>query len=199
MRPLPIIALAVTAIGVSATPVLAHTGGAPAASALAGFLHPLTGFDHVLTMVAVGTMAALVGGRAMWSVPCAFVAVMMLGAVAGTSGVGLPMVELGIAVSLVALGVATAIGRTVPEIVAVALAGVFAVFHGHAHGSEMGMTVSAAEFGAGFVVATAALHAAGLFAALMLSHRFAATGTATVRLVGVAIASVGVGMVGAMI
>ena len=137
-------------------------------------------------MVAVGTMAALVGGRAMWSVPCAFVAVMMLGAVAGTSGVGLPMVELGIAVSLVALGMATAFGRTVPEIVAVALAGVFAVFHGHAHGSEMGMTVSAAEFGAGFVVATAALHAAGLFAALMLSRRFAATGTATVRLVGVA-------------
>lgn len=199
MRSLPTVALSAAALGLLATPALAHTGGAPAASAIAGFLHPLSGVDHVLTMISVGTMAALVGGRAMWSVPSAFIAVMLLGAIAGATGMALPMVELGIAVSIVALGVATAFGRSVPESAAVAMAVVFAAFHGHAHGSEIGMTTSAAEFGAGFVVATATLHAAGLFAAMLLSRQFAATGTATVRLAGVGVAAVGVGMVGAML
>lgn len=195
---LPAALTAIALVGFAA-PASAHIGSAPATSALAGFLHPLSGVDHVLTMVSVGTMAALVGGRALWSVPLAFIAVMALGAVAGGAGYALPMVELGIALSVLMLGLATAVGRSMPESVAVSLAAVFAVFHGHAHGSEMGVTISAVQFGAGFVVATALLHGAGLLAALMLDRRFAAGGTLTIRLAGAGVAGTGMGMVGAMI
>ncbi|MFX4222759.1 MAG: HupE/UreJ family protein [Thalassobaculum sp.] len=195
---LPAALTAIAFLGFTA-PASAHIGGAPATSALAGFLHPLSGIDHVLTMVSVGTMAALVGSRALWRVPLAFVAVMVLGAVAGGAGYALPMVELGIAISVIVLGLATAVGRSMPESVAVSLAAVFAVFHGHAHGSEMGVTVSTVQFGIGFVVATALLHGAGLLAALMLNRRFAAGGTVTIRLAGVGVAATGTGMLGAMI
>ena len=199
MRSIPVAALAATALGLLASPALAHGASGPAASFMTGFLHPLGGLDHVLTMISVGTMAAVVGGRAMWTVPSAFVAMMMLGAVAGSSGMPLPLVEFGIGASIVVLGLATVFGRSLPEAAAVALAAVFAVFHGHAHGTEMGATLSAAEYGAGFVVATSLLHAAGLCAARLLRSRFAAFGARTVCLTGLTIASFGAGMVGSMI
>ncbi|MCR9072936.1 MAG: HupE/UreJ family protein [Alphaproteobacteria bacterium] len=191
--------LTATVLGSLATPALAHTGGAPATSILAGFLHPLSGIFHVLSMVSIGTMAALVGGRALWTVPAAFIAVMVAGAAVGLQGIALPMVELGIALSVVVLGIATACGRSVPESAAVAMAAVFAVFHGHVHGSEMALSVATALFGAGFVLATALLHALGLFGARLLNRRFDAMGTATVRLAGLGVAATGLGMVGAMI
>lgn len=199
MRSLPVAALTVTALGLLATPALAHAGTGPVASFAIGFLHPLTGVDHMLTMISVGTMAAVVGGRAVWSVPCAFIAMMMLGAVAGSWGLPLPMVEMGIGASVVVLGLATAFGRSLPVAAAVALAAVFAVFHGHAHGTEMAPSMSAAEYGAGFVLATALLHAAGLFGAQLLRGRFAAIGANTVRLTGLTIAAFGAGMVGTMV
>lgn len=199
MRSLSVAALSVTALGLFTTSALAHTGVGPTGSFLTGFMHPLGGIDHILTMVAVGTMAAMVGGRALWTVPCAFVAMMMLGAVAGAAGYPLPLVEFGIAASIVVTGLATALGRSLTEAVAVGLVAVFAVFHGHAHGTEMAPSLTAVEYGAGFVIATALLHATGLFGTLMLSRRFATTGMNAVRIAGATIAAVGAGMIGTMI
>ncbi|SDG43679.1 HupE/UreJ family protein [Thalassobaculum litoreum] len=204
MRSLPVAALAVavltvTALGALATPALAHAGIGLVASFAIGFLHPMTGVDHMLTMIAVGTMAAVVGGRAMWSVPCAFLAMMMLGAAAGSLGLPVPMVELGIGASVVVLGLATTFGRSIPEAAAVALAAGFAVFHGHAHGTEMAPSLSAAEYGAGFVLATALLHGCGLFGARLLCQRFATMGANAVHLTGITIAAFGAGMVGTML
>lgn len=204
MRSLPVAALTVvtvtvTALGLFTTSAFAHTGAGPTGSFMTGFMHPLGGVDHMLTMISVGAMAALVGGRALWTVPCAFLAMMMLGAVAGVAGYPLPLVEFGIAASIVVTGLATAFGRSLTETVAVGLAAVFAVFHGHAHGTEMVPSMSAAAYGAGFVLATALLHATGLFGALLLSRRFVANGIATVRFTGLTVAAVGAGMVGTMI
>lgn len=198
MRTFTAILVATTVSGL-AGPALAHTGGAPAAGAMAGFLHPFGGIDHMLTMVGVGALAALIGGRATWTVPLAFLAMMTLAAAGGMLGVGLPMVELAIALSLIAVGVATVFGRSMPESAAVAVAGLFAIFHGHAHGTEMGATLSAVQYAGGFVLATGLLHAGGLIGARLLARRFADTGTATVRLAGIAIAAVGTGMVGALV
>lgn len=199
MRLFPVVPLAAAAVGLLTTSAFAHTGSGPAGSFLTGFLHPIGGIDHVLTMVAVGSMAAVVGGRAMWTVPCAFIAMMMVGAAAGVAGYPLPLVEFGIVASIVVTGLATAFGRSLTEAAAVAVAAVFAVFHGHAHGTEMAPTLTAAEYGAGFAVATAMLHAAGLFGALAVSRRFTTIGTTAVRITGITIAAVGAGMVGTMI
>ena len=141
---------------------LAHSGHGDAAGFTHGFMHPLGGLDHVLAMVAVGLYAALLGGRALWLVPATFVTVMALGGAAGVAGYALPYTEIGIALSVVVLGVAVALRVSLPTLAAMALVGVFAVFHGHAHGAEMPQTISSYEYGAGFLLATAALHGAGI-------------------------------------
>jgi urease accessory protein len=128
----------------------------------AGFAHPVGGLDHVLAMVAVGILAAQQGGRALWLVPAAFVGMMVAGGALGVAGIPLPYVELGIAGSVVVLGAVIAAGRRLPVALAMSLAGAFAVFHGHAHGTEMPLDASGLEYGAGFVLATALLHAAGI-------------------------------------
>lgn len=181
-----------------AAPALAHPGVAPAAGAMAGFLHPFGGIDHILTMIGVGALAALVGGRAVWTVPLAFLVVMTLGAAGGMLGLGLPLVELAIALSVVGIGVAMACGRSMPESAAVAVAALFAVFHGHAHGNEIGASLSAIEYAGGFVLATGLLHAGGLLGARLLARRFADSGTATVRLAGIGVAAIGTGLVGSL-
>jgi len=146
----------------AAQPALAHTGVGPVSGFTAGFGHPVGGLDHVLAMVAVGILAAQQGGRALWLVPAAFVAMMVVGGVLGVAGVALPFVELGIAGSVIALGAVIAVGRRMSVALAMALAGAFAVFHGHAHGTEMPLNASGLAYGAGFVMATASLHVAGI-------------------------------------
>lgn len=141
---------------------LAHSGHGDAAGFTHGFLHPLGGLDHVLAMVAVGLYAALLGGRALWLVPATFVTVMALGGAAGVAGYALPYAEIGIALSVVVLGVAVALRVSLPTLAAMALVGVFAVFHGHAHGAEMPQNLSGYEYAAGFMLATALLHGAGI-------------------------------------
>jgi len=143
-------------------PALAHTGVLSVSGFAAGFGHPIGGFDHVLAMVAVGILAAQQGGRAVWLVPAAFVAMMAVGGALGISGVALPYVEPGIAGSAVVLGAVIAAGRRMPVAAAMGLAGAFAVFHGHAHGTEMPVDARGLAYGAGFVLATAMLHAAGI-------------------------------------
>jgi len=112
-------------------------------------------------MVAVGLFAARLGGRALWLVPLTFVSVMALAGMAGMADVTLPFVEIGIGMSVVVLGLAIAFQFSIPTLVAMTCVGFFAIFHGHAHGVEMPETVSGLSYGAGFVCATALLHAIG--------------------------------------
>lgn len=140
----------------------AHVGIGDTNGFVHGFLHPLGGIDHVLTMVAVGVFAAHLGGRACWLVPLAFVSVMALSGLAGMAGIRLPYVEIGIAMSVVVLGLVIAFRLSLPTLGAMALVGFFAIFHGHAHGAEMPESVSGFVYGLGFVCATALLHAVGI-------------------------------------
>jgi urease accessory protein len=144
------------------TAALAHTGIGAASGFAHGFWHPIGGLDHVLAMVAVGAFAVRLGGRAVWLVPAAFVAMMAVGGFAGLEGIQLPFVETGIALSVAVLGLAVAFQWKLPVAGASALVGLFAIFHGHAHGSEMPVDASGLTYAAGFMLATASLHVAGI-------------------------------------
>lgn len=154
----------------AATPALAHTGAGATAGLAAGLAHPLVGLDHLLAMVAVGLWAGLVGGRAVWAWPAAFVSVMVAGALAAMAGLPGPGAELAIALSVFVLGAAVALRLPAGLALGAALCGAFAFFHGHAHGAELPQGGGAAAYVAGFVIATAALHAAGVALALGLSR-----------------------------
>jgi urease accessory protein len=170
----------------------AHPGHADAGGFAHGFLHPLGGLDHVLAMVAVGLYAALLGGRALWLVPATFVTVMALGGAAGVAGYALPYVEIGIALSVVVLGVAVALRVNLPTLAAMTLAGVFAVFHGHAHGAEMPLDLSGYEYAAGFLAATALLHGVGIAVGLGMGKLSELGGRRVRQAAGGAVALAGV-------
>ena len=125
-------------------------------------MHPITGLDHILAMVTVGILAYQIGGRALWLVPTTFLAVMAAGGLLGVAGVSFYFVEPGIAASVVVLGIIVALALKPPVALAMALVALFAVFHGYAHGIEAPLDGSAAVYGAGFLVATALLHATGI-------------------------------------
>jgi urease accessory protein len=190
MRKIPLFLIPLLA----ATPALAHPGHGSTASFAAGVLHPLTGVDHILAMVAVGMLAFLLKGRALWQVPAAFVGMMAVGGAMGLAGLPLPMVEAGIGLSIIVIGGMVAFGRQTPATVAVATAGVFAIFHGHAHGAEMASGLSGLEYAAGFVLATAALHGAGIAAGFGLARLGNAFGAATMRIGGAIVAVAGIGV-----
>jgi urease accessory protein len=147
----------------------AHPGH-ETAGLMHGFLHPLGGFDHIIAMVAVGLIAARLGGRALWLVPTSFVGAMTLAGAAASMGMALPYVETGIAVSVVVLGAVAVFGVAMPVAAAMGLVAFFAVFHGYAHGLEMPETASGLAYGAGFVVATAMLHGIGIAFGLMIGQ-----------------------------
>jgi urease accessory protein len=172
----------------------AHVGVGDTHGFVHGFSHPLGGIDHMLTMVAVGVFAAHLGGRALWLVPLSFVAVMALAGWAGMAGIGVPFVELGIGLSIVVLGLVVALQLNPPTVVAMALVGFFAIFHGHAHGAEMPETASGLAYAAGFVGATALLHAIGIGLGLAAgktgaaySRRIVQAGGGAMTLAGIAI------------
>lgn len=175
-----------------ALPASAHLDPGAHGSLAAGFSHPLFGADHVLAMVAVGLWAALLGGRALWLVPAAFVAMMSAGFAAALAGAPLPFVEPAILASVVAIGLLAAVALSVPAGAAMAMVGFFAFFHGHAHGGELG-SAGALPFAAGFALATAFLHAAGAAAGVGLG-RLAAGGVGRIatRIAGALTAAGGV-------
>jgi urease accessory protein len=140
----------------------AAPGGGPWSAFLAGFLHPLTGPDHVIAMVAVGLWGAVLGAPALWLLPVVFPLVMALGGAAALLGLPLPGVEVGIALSGLLLGLAVALKWRAPLATAALLVGAFAVFHGHAHGAELPEATSPLVYSLGFVVATGLLHLAGV-------------------------------------
>ena len=176
------------------TPALAHTGIGETTGFAHGFVHPVGGMDHVLAMVAVGLFAALTGGRALWLVPASFVSMMAVGGALGMAGIGIPFVEIGIGLSVVVFGAAVALRANVPVVAAMAVAGFFAIFHGHAHGAEMPDNVSGFEYAVGFVLATALLHAAGIGLGLAIGKMSDVRGTRVARLTGGVVAVAGVGI-----
>ena len=154
--------LAVLALCLAPTAAVAHVGVGSTSGFVHGFMHPLSGLDHQLAMILVGLFAYQLGGRALWLVPLTFVSVMALGGFLGVMGLPIPFVEVGIALSVVVLGAIVAIGVRAPLAVAMGAVGLFAIFHGHAHGSEMPLDASGLEYGVGFMLATAVLHAVGI-------------------------------------
>lgn len=176
-RTLPILALTL-----AATPAFAHLPPGEYGSFLAGVTHPIFGLDHVLAMIAVGLWAAQIGGRAVWLVPTAFVLTMIAGFLLALAGLPLPFVEPAILASIVILGLVVALALRPDPRAAMALVGAFALFHGHAHGGELG-GANALQFGAGFALATALLHAAGLGTAVAAS-RLLTTNAPALRLLG---------------
>lgn len=142
-------------------PAFAHLNPAGHGSLMAGLSHPFSGADHVLAMIAVGLWASQIGGKAKWIVPATFVAMMAVGFLMAMNGIYLPFVEPGILASVIGLGLLAALAVKVPVAVSAAVVGVFAVFHGHAHGGELG-AAAPLSFAVGFVIATAVLHGIGL-------------------------------------
>jgi urease accessory protein len=147
-------------------PALAHTYGADGGGLAMGFMHPIMGSDHVLAMIAVGLWAAQRGGADLWRLPAAFIGTMVFGMVLALADIGLPMVELGIAGSVVMLGVLVGFAARIPSTAAVSLVALFALFHGHAHGTELPGTAMPVLYAVGFVAATALLHGVGAGAGL---------------------------------
>jgi urease accessory protein len=152
------------------TVAFAHPGH-EGVSPISGFMHPLGGVDHIMAMVAVGLLAARLGGRALWLVPASFVAAMAVAGVAAMAGMGLPYVEAGITVSVVVLGAVVAFGVAMPVAFAMGLVAFFAVFHGYAHGVEMPAAISGLAYGVGFIAATTTLHGIGLGLGLAIAGR----------------------------
>lgn len=192
----PFAAFFVAALALAPTTALAHAGVGDTSGFAHGFAHPIGGLDHILAMVAVGLLAAHLGGRALWLVPLAFVGMMAVGGALGITGLEVPVVEAGIALSIVALGAVMALRLDLSTLAAMALVGFFAIFHGHAHGTEMPETISGLSYGVGFIVATALLHAFGVGIGLLLGaagQRYSRTMTQTF---GAAMTAVGIVVLG---
>lgn len=176
------------------TAAFAHTGVGDPSGLVHGFVHPLGGLDHLLCMVAVGVLAAVLGGRALLLVPLSFVVMMTLGFLLGAGGAALPLVELGIGFSAVAIGAVAASGRPLPVGVAMTLAGAFAIFHGHAHGAEMPASTDALAYALGFIGATALLHLAGIASTLVVAALAGRHGRTLARAAGGVFALGGIGV-----
>ncbi|MSP67659.1 MAG: HupE/UreJ family protein [Alphaproteobacteria bacterium] len=170
-----------------ATAAEAHTG-VGAAGLAAGFAHPFQGLDHLLAMVAVGLWAGQREDAGRWLIPSGFVAVLAGGAAAGVAGVGVPWLEFGILTSVVLLGLLVMAGRALPLSATAALVAAFALVHGHAHGAEIPAAASAIHYGAGILLASAALHGIGFALARLLG---AGAHGATRALLGGAVAAAG--------
>jgi urease accessory protein len=174
------------------TAALAHAGIGDGHGFVHGFAHPLGGLDHILAMVTVGIFAWQLGGRALWLVPASFVLAMAAGGALGIAGMPVPFVELGIAASVIVLGAIVALGANVPLAVAMGLAALFAIFHGHAHGTEMPQDAAGTVYAAGFMMATALLHAGGIALGFAIGRIGDALGRTAYRLGGALIALAGV-------
>ena len=180
--------LVLAAILASPLNLAAHEGGA-AEGILSGLKHPVSGLDHVVAMVAVGLWGAQLGQPAVWVLPVVFPMVMAFGGMLGLLGIPIPGVEIGIALSAIVLG-GMVLGEVKPPIAITAvIVGLFAIFHGHAHGAELPVGASGVAYSLGFVISTGLLHAAGITIGLV--HRWSA-GRVALRVAGAGVAAAGV-------
>jgi urease accessory protein len=166
----------------------AHVNKHEAAGFFSGLKHPVSGLDHVIAMIAVGLWGAQLGAPAIWLLPVAFPMVMAFGGMLALMGVPLPGVEIGIASSAILLGAAVLFEVRPKLVFACVLVGVFALFHGHAHGTELPPDASGLLYSMGFVLATGCLHGVGI--AIGTVHRWN-WGKAAVRMAGAAISLTG--------
>lgn len=173
----------------TALPAYAHPFHGVTGGFAGGLLHPLLGIDHLLAMVAVGVWAAQIGGSALWKVPLAFVCTLLIGAGLGLSGTGLPMIEPMVAASVMVLGLAITLRANTPPWLASMLVAVFALFHGHAHMSELTIGAPVITYILGFTLTTALLHGAGIATGYLLQRHAHDT---LVRAGGMGLAGVGV-------
>lgn len=148
----------------------AHVAVGQTSGLVQGILHPITGLDHIAAMVAVGLWAAQCGGRVVWTIPLTFMAIMAMGGLVGFAGISIPFVEPGIAASVLVLGLLMAAAVRLPLLMSSLLVGLFAMFHGHAHGTEMPLTVTGLAYGVGFVLSTGLLHGWGIAMGLLFQH-----------------------------
>jgi urease accessory protein len=165
---IPAAAVFLICLDAGATPAAAHVLYGAQGGFGSGFAHPLTGPDHFLAMFAVGLWGAQMGGRTVWTLPVAFPLIMVAGGVAGMAGMPLPGIEIGIALSILALGLAIAFAWRPMEWVALVLIAFFALCHGHAHGAELPLAADPADYAIGFVLATGLIHLAGIGVGLAL-------------------------------
>lgn len=183
-------------LGLASTPAFAHLAPGEHGSLAAGLSHPLFGLDHVLAMVVVGLWACQIGGKALWMIPASFVGTMMVGFLLALGGLSVPFVEPVILASVVALGLLVAMAVRLPVGPGMLIVGVFALFHGYAHGGELG-AAGALPFAAGFGIATVALHGVGVGFGLLL-RKVVGDGTVgrySLRLVGAVSALAGIALV----
>jgi urease accessory protein len=184
---------AAVAVGVLLTivgmPAEAHLLDASGAGWVQGFEHPFSGLDHILAMVAVGVWAAQTGRPSLWVLPVVFPLAMAVGGMMGVAGLPVPGIEAGIAASVLILGLLIAFQAKPPLALSVILVALFAVFHGHAHGTELPQAASPILYGLGFVVATAILHLIGLSIGYVMRLP---KGMLAIRIGGGAIAAAGV-------
>jgi urease accessory protein len=171
-----------------AQPAFAHEQAGVAGGLASGLLHPLTGIDHMIAMVAVGIWGAQLGAPAIWLLPVTFPLVMAIGGVGGVLRIPLPMPEVVIALSAIVLGAAVAVRARVPFAAAATVVAVFAIFHGHAHGVELPGAANPLAYGVGFVLATGLLHLCGI--AIGTLSRWPA-GERLIQALGAAIAALG--------
>ena len=164
-----LIAAALAVLG--STAAEAHTGGT-VGGFVSGFVHPLRGLDHLLAMFAVGIWGAQIGGRSVWELPVAFPIIMAFGGMLGIAGVPLPHVELLIGLSVLGLGLAIATAWQPIEVISILAVGLFAIFHGHAHGVELPNAADPVAYGVGFVSATGLIHVAGIAFGLLLGRAY---------------------------
>ena len=189
-------ALFALALLAAAAPALAHTNRDVGAGLLSGLLHPLTGLDHLLAMVAVGIWGTQLGTPAIWLLPLTFPLVMSFGGVLGVRAVPLPAVEIDVAASAAVLGIMILLSARPLLAVAAGIVGAFAVFHGHAHGAELPAAAEPLAYGLGFVLVTGLLHAAGIGIGLL--DRWPA-GALALRGLGAVIGAIGLYLLGGLL
>src|SRR5436190_430177 len=173
---------------------LAHTGVGNASGFVHGFGHPVSGLDHILAMLMVGVFAWQLGGRALYRVPLTFVSVMAVGGALGIAGIEIPFVEAGIALSVVVLGAIVAFEVKAPA-AAMGVVGLFAIFHGHAHGAEIPEDAGGLAYAAGFMIATALLNLSGIGAGFLMGKASEHYGSVLVRSAGGLATAAGVALV----
>ena len=184
MKAAPISLLPMALATFMAAPAEAHIRQGEASGFLSGLAHPVSGLDHIIAMVAVGLWGAQLGAPAIWLLPVTFPMVMAFGGFLGLIGIPLPGVEIGIALSGVLLGAVVLLELRAPLYLAAALVGIFGLYHGHAHGAELPPGEDGLLYSLGFVLATGALHAAGI--AIGTVHRWN-WGRTALRLAGAGI------------
>ena len=172
----------------AASPAAAHSGTGLAGGFAAGFQHPLSGWDHLLAMVAVGLWGAFLGRPLIYLLPVTFPLMMVAGAILGMFGLPVPPVEIGIAVSVIVLGGCIAAAWCAPTVFAILIVAGFALFHGYAHGRELPSAADPIGYSTGFVLATGLLHVAGIAIGLFADRR---GGVLAIRTGGAAIAATG--------